>query len=166
MIDRRCYLAYSAEIPGQSDHPEIPSRQGTRQRYDRLVCSCPMLSLHIGHQKGDGDPLGVRGVRELFWTMFADEWVPYIAPVGLLPLSQAQPAVTTQWYTSSEQTFVTSVWQSMFGVAGISSYLLAFGFYHIQSRPWGMAAWQLMTACIAVISFAASGKSLSCLIRR
>ena len=46
----------------------------------------------------------------------------------------------------------------MFGIAGVVSNILAYGFYHIQGRN-PLWSWQYMTVTIASISFIASGES-------
>lgn len=65
--------------------------------------------------------------------------------------------VTVQWFTTAEQTLITTVWQAMFGVAGVTSNLLAYGFYHIAGRD-PLRGWQWLGVCIAIISTVNSGE--------
>jgi hypothetical protein len=73
----------------------------------------------------------------------------------------ADRAVTVQWFTTDEQTLITTVWQTMFACAGFVSNLLAYGFYQLHGseniRTRGLYTWQWMTLCIAIISAIASG---------
>ena len=53
---------------------------------------------------------------------------------------------------------ITTVWQSMLGVASVLANLIAYGFYQLPTRTHGLYTWQWMTICIACISGVASGE--------
>ncbi|KAI9631747.1 major facilitator superfamily domain-containing protein [Dioszegia hungarica] len=64
-------------------------------------------------------------------------------------------AITVQWFTVDEQTYITTIWTAMFAVAGVTANLLGYGFYHVLgANP--LRGWQIMTVVIAIISLAAS----------
>ena len=71
-------------------------------------------------------------------------------------------SVTVQWFTAEEQTLVTTIWQAMFGVAGIVSNLMAYGFYHVKGRH-PLWSWQWLNVSVAIISFIAAAIVLALL---
>ena len=63
-------------------------------------------------------------------------------------------AITVQWYKTSEQPFVASIWQAMLGTSNIITSLLAYGFYHVQNGK--LKSWQWLHIAIASVSVCCS----------
>ncbi|RSH83798.1 hypothetical protein EHS25_005413 [Saitozyma podzolica] len=113
----------------------------------------------------------VLGISMVIWTAlllgitFSLNVAPVFALRALLgffesSFSPCLVAITVQWFTTDEQTLITTVWQTMFACAGFVSNLLAYGFYQLHGseniRTRGLYTWQWMTLCIAIISAIAS----------
>ena len=67
-------------------------------------------------------------------------------------------AITVQWYLKEEQAMITTIWQAAFGIAGIISSLLGFGFIHLNNATSKLHGWQWLHIVVGLISLGSARK--------